>query len=55
MTSMSRREFGRASAALSLSALLPERLYGDAASSATRVTVYADSEPLAQGLKPRSI
>jgi alpha-N-arabinofuranosidase len=43
-SSISRREFGRASAALSLSALVPKRLFGDPGSGARRVTVRAGSE-----------
>ncbi|HTV55499.1 MAG TPA: alpha-L-arabinofuranosidase C-terminal domain-containing protein [Terriglobia bacterium] len=45
MTSpMSRREFGRASAALSLSALMPKRAFGDPASGTHQITVRTDSE-----------
>jgi alpha-L-arabinofuranosidase len=41
---ISRREFGRASAALSLSALVPAGVFGDSASGTRRVMVRADSE-----------
>jgi alpha-L-arabinofuranosidase len=43
-SSISRRQFGRASAALSLSALIPRGAVGDSDSGTRRVTVRADSE-----------
>lgn len=42
--SLSRREFARSTAALSLSALLPGRVLGDPAAGTTTITIRADSE-----------